>query len=224
MIRANQSNLKANPDMEISLTDAGKRYNREWIFRHLSVEFTPKHRYAITGPNGSGKSTLLQTLSGYIQLNEGSIGHRLNGTAIVQDAIYRQFSIAAPYLSLVEEMTAVELIHFHQQLKPLSLPANELLTLARLDNEKKKPIRYFSSGMKQRLKLALAFFSLTDLLLLDEPLTNLDAAGAELYHDWSKSYLNDRLVVIASNNPEEYRSCDRILAIGPEKKIELRSA
>ena len=193
--------------MEIILNNAGKRFNREWIFRHMQLEFSGGNRYVITGPNGSGKSTLLQTLAGYLRLNEGEISHRIDGRMIASENIYTHLSLAAPYLSLVEEMTAKELLHFHRCLKHLSLPEKEILALARLEKDANKQIRYFSSGMKQRLKLALAFFSDTALLLLDEPLTNLDADGASLYHQWMEEHTRNRLVVLASNNPEEYKTC-----------------
>lgn len=193
--------------MEIVLHDAGKRFNREWIFRHLSLEFSSNWKYVITGPNGSGKSTLLQTLAGYVQLNEGAIQYNKESGQIAPESIYRQLAVAAPYLSLVEEMTAGELLHFHRQLKPLSLSDNGILAEARLEKEANKQIRYFSSGMKQRLKLALAFCSNSGLLLLDEPLTNLDADGASLYQQWLERYCSNRLVIVASNNPEEYRHC-----------------
>jgi ABC-type multidrug transport system ATPase subunit len=193
--------------MEIVLHDAGKRFNREWIFRHISLEFSDNRMYVITGPNGSGKSTLLQTLAGYVQLNEGEIRYRKEAEQIAPESMYRHLAVAAPYLSLVEEMTASELLHFHKRLKPLTLADPEILAEARLEKEANKQIRYFSSGMKQRLKLALAFFSNTALLLLDEPLTNLDADGASLYHQWIERHCRNRLVIVASNNPEEYRQC-----------------
>ena len=58
--------------MKIKLSNAGKRFNREWIFRHSDLEFSNGQAYAITGPNGSGKSTLLQAIAGMLQLSEGS--------------------------------------------------------------------------------------------------------------------------------------------------------
>jgi ABC-type multidrug transport system ATPase subunit len=76
-----------------------------------------------------------------------------------------------------------------------------------------KQIRYFSSGMKQRLKLAQAFFSNTPVLLLDEPCTNLDKEGVVLYQSLLDRYTNDRIVIISSNDPIEYAHCKALIAI-----------
>src|SRR5436309_1504918 len=114
--------------MHITLTNTGKRYNREWIFRHIDHEFIPGRSYAITGPNGSGKSTLLQVIAGAILHSEGTIKYNDTGYKIpdkkpqyqessiqplsVTNA-YQHISIAAPYLELIEEMTAKEFLTFH---------------------------------------------------------------------------------------------------------------
>lgn len=203
--------------MEITLNNAGKRFNREWIFRHLQLEFSGSNRYVITGPNGSGKSTLLQVLAGYMRLSEGEIRHSKNGKMIAPENMYKHLSLAAPYLSVVEEMTAGELLQFHHSHKPLNLSEKEILIQAHLEKEANKQVRYFSSGMKQRLKLALAFFSNTTLLLLDEPLTNLDADGASRYHRWMEEHTRNRLVVVASNNPEEYKTCTVEISVNAAK-------
>src|SRR3954468_23451956 len=103
--------------MKITLTDAGKRFNRDWIFRHLHYEFIAGRSYAITGPNGSGKSTLLQAVAGAIGISEGQVNFLAAGPAAAEQ-VYRYISIAAPYLEVVEEMTAAEFLHFHQSFKP----------------------------------------------------------------------------------------------------------
>ena len=97
--------------MKILLTKVGKRYNRDWIFRHLDYEFSPGTSYAITGPNGSGKSTLLQVVAGAVVHTEGSLSYHpetlQNGNFDAANA-YQFLSIAAPYLELIEEMTLLE--------------------------------------------------------------------------------------------------------------------
>ena len=162
--------------MKITLTDAGKRFNRDWIFRHLGYEFLPRQHYAITGPNGSGKSTLLQVIAGAIAISEGDVGY----SDIPHEQAYRYLSLSAPYLDLVEEMTATEFLNFHHSFKPLlaSLSIPDALDAVGLAGAARKQIRFFSSGMKQRLKLAQALFSATPVVLLDEPCTNLDAEGS----------------------------------------------
>jgi ABC-type multidrug transport system ATPase subunit len=201
---------------KIVLSDAGKRFNREWIYRHCDYEFSAGRAYAITGPNGSGKSTLLQAIAGSMQLSEGTIvWNDWQEKNIDAEQIYKQLAIAAPYLELIEEMTAKEFLEFHTQFKPLiaSVTIDEILSIISLDKAAGKQIRYFSSGMKQRVKLAQAIFSDVPLLLLDEPCTNLDASGFALYHSLIKNYCMHKLIVVSSNDELEFNFCDQVVKI-----------
>jgi ABC-type multidrug transport system ATPase subunit len=194
--------------MKIILSDAGKRFNREWIFRHFDYQFFSSHAYAITGPNGSGKSTLLQFLAGALMPSEGKIAY-YNRNGEPTDKFYSLLSIAAPYLETIEEMTANEFFLFHHKFKPLvgGMSVSQILEKVGLLEAANKQIRYYSSGMKQRVKLAQAFFSDTPILLLDEPTTNLDLPGISLYHELVRDYCQERLVVVSSNDPQEYSFC-----------------
>lgn len=208
--------------MKITLTNTGKRYNREWIFRHCSYTFTSGKNYAITGPNGSGKSTLLQIIAGATLHNEGTIEYQAthNGQRTTDSMQhYKSISIAAPYLELIEEMTAKEMLDFHSKFKPLIqfLNIEEMLKIVGLEKAVNKQLRYFSSGMKQRLKLAQAFFSNTPVLLLDEPTTNLDADGVALYQSLVNNYTKDKLVIVSSNVQEEYGFCEEVIKISDYK-------
>lgn len=190
---------------QISLIDAGKRFNKDWIFQSLNVAFEQGQHYALIGNNGSGKSTLLQILSGYTTLSKGSIEWN---NADSQTA-YDQISIAAPYLELVEELTTIEHFKFHATFKSLvdTISIQEMIQLIGLENATHKQIRYFSSGMKQRLKLALAIFSTSPILLLDEPCSNLDKEGYVLYKELIQKYAMHKLIIVGSNDPEEYAFC-----------------
>jgi len=190
---------------QISLIDAGKRFNKDWIFQSLNVAFEQGQHYALIGNNGSGKSTLLQILSGYTTLSKGSIEWN---NADSQTA-YDQISIAAPYLELVEELTTIEHFKFHATFKSLvdTLSIQEMIEWIGLENATHKQIRYFSSGMKQRLKLALAIFSTSPILLLDEPCSNLDKEGYALYKQLIQQYAMHKLIIVGSNDPEEYAFC-----------------
>ena len=201
--------------MKIKLTNAGKRFSREWIFRNLSYEFLPGVQYAITGPNGSGKSTLLQAIAGASTLNEGGIEWHPGNKNIQPEEANSYISIAAPYLELIEEMTAKEFLLFHSNFKKFiqNFPVETILEQADLAQAANKQVRFFSSGMKQRLKLAQAFFSDVPVVLLDEPCTNLDAAGFALYYRWIENYSNGRLVIISSNDKNEFSFCNRQLNI-----------
>ena len=207
--------------MKISLSDAGKRFNRDWIFRHLTFNFESSNSYAITGPNGSGKSTLLQILAGAVDPSEGKIEWQSNEMKIEEGKTYRHISICAPYLELVEEMTAREFLHFHSRFKPLlpQLNNNKILSLVGLEKAAGKQMRYYSSGMKQRVKLAQAIFSDTPVILLDEPCTNLDDKGYTLYNSLISEYCQNRLVIVSSNDKAEYAFCKEIIDINTFKKF-----
>ena len=195
--------------MKVSLTDAGKRFNRDWIFRHLTYTFQENSSYAIVGPNGSGKSTLLQVLSGAMQASEGKCEWAIGNGQSATENVYNYVAICAPYLELVEEMTLKEFLKFHSQFKPLlpTIDISGIVSIIGLQEAVNKQIRYYSSGMKQRAKLAQAFFSNTPVLFLDEPCTNLDSAGVKLYHQLVSQYCTNRLVIVSSNDEVEYSFC-----------------
>ncbi len=199
--------------MKINLTNLGKRYNREWIFKNLNFQFDEGRHYAITGPNGSGKSTLLQIISGSAIHNEGSISYHQPDKEIVPEKIFQKISFAAPYLELVEEMTLVEFFSFHHKMKGWlsSINTTGIIHILGLEKAAHKQIRYYSSGMKQRVKLAQAIFSDVPAVLLDEPLTNLDDEGISLYQSLINDYCKNRLVIISSNDKKEYSFCDEIV-------------
>src|SRR5215510_6775068 len=205
--------------MKISLTDAGKRFNRDWIFRHLTYEFSAGQSYAIIGPNGSGKSTLLQVLSGAMQLNEGLGQWAMSNKQLAMDSIYNSISVCAPYLDLVEEMTLVEFLEFHSGFKPFlsSVTSEKIISIVGLENAVHKQIRNYSSGMKQRVKLAQAIFSDVPVVLLDEPCTNLDSVGIQLYQNLITEYCKNRMVVVSSNDEVEYGFCKERLNINDYK-------
>ena len=191
--------------MQISLEQACKRFNKEWIFKNLSFQFEAGKHYALVGNNGSGKSTLLQIIAGYSGLTKGSI----HWNPFDANSIYEQISFAAPYLELVEEFTATEQFEFQAQFKSIQteLSTEKILGLIGLKNAAHKQIRYYSSGMKQRLKLALAIFSDCPILLLDEPCSNLDKEGYALYDTLIKDYAMHKLIIVGSNDPAEYHFC-----------------
>lgn len=201
--------------MRINLTKLGKRFNRDWIFRNLDFQFEDGKHYAITGPNGSGKSTLLQIISGSSIFNEGNVKYYENENILNPEKIFQKLSFSAPYLEMVEEMTLTEFFSFHHNMKGWlpNLTTDEIILLANLNNAAHKQIRYYSSGMKQRVKLAQAIFSNVPIVLLDEPLTNLDEEGVALYYDLIEKYCKNRLLIVSSNDKKEYSFCEQIIDI-----------
>jgi len=201
--------------IQIALKKISKRYRQEWIFRKVNYTFEQGKSYAILGPNGSGKSTFLKSISGHLTPTKGKITYTDNQQPIDKGDIYRQISYAAPYIQLIEELTLQEAIEFHQQFKPFikGIDSKFIIDLLQFQKSAKKEIRFFSSGMKQRLKLVLSFLSDSQILLLDEPTTNLDTEGIQWYRQLVKQYHNNRLLVIASNVEVDYNFCDQQINI-----------
>ena len=195
--------------MQIIATGLGKRFQRDWIFRGLTRSFQPGSATAVLGPNGAGKSTLLNTISGQLLPTEGELTYILGGRPVAVEDLPRHLAYAAPYLELLEELTLLELLQFHTQFKPLrpGVSLDKLIDLMYLENSRHQLVREFSSGMKQRLKLALALYADAPLLLLDEPTTNLDRTGVEWYLEHVRATLAGRTVLVSSNVPEEYDFC-----------------
>ena len=201
--------------MKISLSDAGKRFNRDWVFRHFTYQFEKGNAYAITGPNGSGKSTLLQVLSGGMHMSEGNIQYSTVNAQFSNEEIYKHVSVCAPYLEVVEEMTLTEFLQFHNGFKPFlkGISIDSIISAIALEKSAGKQIRYYSSGMKQRVKLAQCIFSDSAIVLLDEPCTNLDTAGIALYQQLVSDYCSTRLVIVSSNEEAEYSFCRNVINI-----------
>lgn len=207
--------------MRIVLDHIGRRFNREWIFRNVNYSFEQGNAYAILGANGSGKSTLLQIIAGSLSCSEGKISWHQQQQKIDDEAVYQTISIATPYLELIEELSLSELIEFHFSFKSRkdNLSNKAIIELLGFEKSKNKAIKYFSSGMKQRTKLALAFCSDTPVLFLDEPTANLDNQGIEWYKRFVKDFTTNRLVVVCSNQEHEYDFCSQMLNIMDFKQV-----
>jgi len=190
---------------KIQLHNAGKRYNHEWIFRSLEMEFNSGSAVAIIGGNGSGKSTALKSIFGYAPLSEGSINYWHDGNQIKQSEAYHFFSICAPYLELYEEFTLDELVDFHFSFKSVlpEIEKREVAQILELDQSTSKQIKFFSSGMKQRVRIGLAVLSDVSAIFLDEPTSNLDQNAVKWYRNLIESYLKERIVFVASNGQSD---------------------
>lgn len=201
--------------MKITISHAGRRFNYEWVLKNINYTFQTGNSYAILGPNGSGKSTLLQMIAGILSPSAGSIRYENDRAAIDSDDIFRHISMSAPYLELLEELTMPELLQFQQQFKPFlkDVSADDVINISQLGNGLTKHVRHYSSGMKQRLKLALAVLADVPVVLLDEPTTNLDESGVSWYLDLIKNYGGNRLIIVCSNTAREYSFCSTTIDV-----------
>lgn len=156
---------------------------------------------------------MLQVIAGSLTPSEGKVIYRSREHPVDADAVFRHLSLAAPYLELIEEFTLREQIAFHFRFKPYSpgLSADDVMDLLHIPFPD-RPLKNFSSGMKQRVRLALAFCADTPVILLDEPTSNLDATGITWYLDMVARFTAGRLLIIGSNQEHEYAFCtDRLL-------------
>jgi ABC-type multidrug transport system ATPase subunit len=202
--------------MEIKLQSLSKRFNKEWIFKEVNLTFKSGSKIGIIGSNGSGKSTLIKLISAAELPSKGGITYTVKNAIIEDDDIYRYISYAAPYIDLIEEFTCKELVQFHLSFKPFqeNLSSTSFLELIYLQDAENKYVKNFSSGMKQRLKLGLAICSESDLLLLDEPCSNLDARGIKLYHTLLNQFNQNRTTIIGSNEQtDELHSTEKTIRI-----------
>jgi ABC-type multidrug transport system ATPase subunit len=207
--------MQAVSGTHIEVNGLAKRYNREWIFRKLNYTFQPARTYAITGPNGSGKSTLLQVLWGQVPPTSGTISYVSSESVIPVEEIYRSISVATPYMDLIDEFTLKEQIDFHFKMRHPrpGLTPEKIIDKMGLAHAAKKQIGNFSSGMRQRAKLSLAFSTQADLVFLDEPGTNLDKSAFEWYHKQLAEVTASSLILIASNDTAEYVTAHETLNI-----------
>jgi ABC-type multidrug transport system ATPase subunit len=197
--------------MELTLVQIGKRFNFNWLFRNFNYTFTTGSRTVILGSNGSGKSTFLQLIAGYGTASEGTISWKYNNASIIAENLYTHISLATPYLELIEDFTLREHIVFHFKLKRSckGLSTDQILEHSGLADKADTRIAYFSSGMKQRVRLLLAILSETPLLLLDEPTSNLDRSAIAWYQKLVEQFGEQRTIVVCSNSiPDEYSFCN----------------
>jgi len=203
----------------IILKDCGKSFNRNWLFRNLNATFQSGEKWAVLGPNGSGKSTLGLLMCAQLKPTEGTVDYKIGQESIPLKNLHSFVSLSSPAMELNEDMNTEEIFALHHKLKTMQTTHGaEVFASMTGFNQKtmRKPLATFSSGMKQRVKLALATMSATPLLILDEPFTNLDKAGEQLFYDLMDRFGQNRLLVIASNREEEYAICNQQLNLsGP---------
>lgn len=195
--------------MKISLDNISKRFQRHWIIKNVNYTFNAPGSYAILGANGSGKSTLLRIIAGIQSPSAGKLHYENQQGKIPRDKIFNYLSFCAPSQEIVEELTLDEFLKFHYSFKNIypGLTLSKIVDITGLEDARHKPIGDYSSGMKQRVKLAQAIFTDSPVVLLDEPCTNLDDEGVLQYRDWIEQYTKDRLVIVASNDIREYFFC-----------------
>ncbi len=210
-------------DYKIELKNVTKIFGRRLIFNKINFELNSGNVYGLAGSNGSGKSTLSKIISGIISPTHGKVIHSINGKEIELEKLHNHIGFVSPYLVLYDEFSAEEnLMHFA---KIRGVEYNEerakyLLDFFGIYNRRKDLLKAYSSGMKQRMKFIFAMQHEPELLLLDEPTSNLDTIGKEKVYEAVKIYSKENLVIIASNEESDLALCNNIIEIEKYKNID----
>ena len=203
-------------DYTLTLQNLTKSFGRRLIFKEINYEFKSGLVFGLAGKNGSGKSTLAKILSGIISPTSGKVVHKLNNKVIEPDNLHNHLGFVSPYLVLYDEFSAEEnFIHFSRirGMKVDNERIKNLLNDFGLYDRKNDLLKTYSSGMKQRIKTIFALLHSPELLILDEPTSNLDISGKEKIYETIKKQSENRLIIIASNEESDLNQCSEIIYI-----------
>jgi ABC-type multidrug transport system ATPase subunit len=199
----------------LELENIGKKYYNRWLFRRLDVKLQSGDRLALTGPNGSGKSTLLKVIAGQTEATEGRVIMEAEaGNPVNPESYYRYLSWSGPYIDLFDDLSLSEHISLHFRFRECLLKDPfEMVQILDLEAHQSKPLRYYSSGMLQRVKVGLALFTRSKLLLLDEPTSNMDGENAARMLDLIHRHSADRIFILASNMEREFADFSNVIRL-----------
>ncbi len=191
----------------IKAESLSKRFGRQRLFKDISFQVGTGEALAVTGPNGSGKSTLVQILGGLQAPTRGKVEFICNDRVLEKYHLNSHYGFISPLINPYDELTGLENIHFGLSGPPREEKINQLLESFRLFPQRNKAVRFYSSGMKQRLKFIISIINDPPVLFLDEPGTNLDREGKEIIYSYIKSAMKEKLIVMATNEKEEVDLC-----------------
>ncbi|MBW7856601.1 MAG: ABC transporter ATP-binding protein [Ignavibacteriaceae bacterium] len=205
-------------EVTIKVENLSHSFNNGVVFKNVSFSVDKNSPLAITGPNGSGKSTLLKIITGLIRPLNGNVTFTLKGKTLNESDKKNMIGLFAPYVNLYDELSGLENISYFHKLR--TKERSDLQALMRkvgLENSAEKPFKSYSSGMKQRLRLAFALSVNPLFLIMDEPTTNLDEEGYEVVSSVIGEQLSKGILIIASNLKSDLRHCVQTINIGDFK-------
>ena len=191
-----------------------KSFGRRLIFNDINFNWSEQGIFGISGPNGSGKSTLVKIIAGLIAPSSGKIIHKNSSGEIIPEKLHNHIGFVSPYLVLYEEFSAWENLVICAKIR--SVPFNDekvihYLSQFLLENRKDDLVKTYSSGMKQRLKFVFALMHSPEVLIFDEPTSNLDEAGKKVVYSIVSEVGKNRIVIIASNETKDLELCNEVL-------------
>ncbi|MFH1177296.1 MAG: ABC transporter ATP-binding protein [Acidobacteriota bacterium] len=194
-------------EIRVEFTRLGKRFGSLSVLAGISGTLEPGRVMIVAGPNGSGKSTLLNILAGLVRPSRGEVSFLDGGDKVPRSRWFSLLGVAAPDMAVYEELSAIENLHFFARVRGVPAETGRLsgllerLGLSRRDQT--RPVATYSSGMKQRVKLAQAVIHEPEVLLLDEPSSNLDAAGHAAVAELVADFRGRAALAVATNDPRE---------------------
>ncbi|OGU35514.1 MAG: ABC transporter ATP-binding protein [Ignavibacteria bacterium GWB2_35_6b] len=203
-------------NFSLTLKDVTKIFGRRLIFDKINFSFQSGKVYGLAGPNGSGKSTLSKIISGLLEPTQGKVIHENNGENIIPEKLHNYLGFVSPYLVLYDEFTAEENLFHFSKIRGTNYDSEKakfLLEEFNIYNRRTDLLKAYSSGMKQRMKFIFALLHSPQLILLDEPTSNLDNSGKEKVYEIIKREAEKNLVIIASNEDSDLALCKEIVNI-----------
>lgn len=211
------SEIQSNKGILLKAVDLSRKFDRRPIFKNVNFELRPGSATAITGRNGSGKSTLIKIIANLLIQSSGTIDLYNGNEKIKRESVYRYMGFVSPYLNLYDEFSGYENLKIISDIRGSGHGNIEnVLKRVGLFNRRNDLLKIYSSGMKQRLKIAFAILHEPQILLLDEPTSNLDLEGISVVDDIANEYKKDRILIIATNDAHERSLCDREISINPD--------
>lgn len=201
---------------EIHIENICKSFDNKVLFKDLSHSLKLGNSLAISGPNGSGKSTLLKIIAKIIRPDSGSVSYKFKNINNIDNYFFNSISFISPELYLYKELTAMENIELAlgRHRDSLNLYCEELISNLKLENDLCKLVKYYSSGMLQKLKLVIALSKQSQILIFDEPTTNLDNESQNIFLNLIKKTINEKIIIIAGNQTNEINFCERKICLG----------
>ena len=200
----------------IQSQNLSKSFGRRLIFKDINFSWEQKGIFGISGPNGSGKSTLVKIVAGLIASSAGKIIHKNSDGEIVPEKLHNHIGFVSPYLVLYEEFSAWENLIIFSKIRGVSFDKEKALYYLNqflLENRKDDLVKTYSSGMKQRLKFVFALMHSPDILIFDEPTSNLDEEGKKVVYKIILEEGKNRIVIVASNEMKDLELCNEVLLL-----------
>ena len=203
--------------LKLEIDKLAKWFGQRKIFEDINLTLEIGQSAAIIGPNGSGKTTLLRLIMGLSYPTRGEVIFSEDGKKLDFDGYRKRMALVSPYLSLYDALTGLENLRFFAKVDGRAVSndeMNEVLEKVGLGGRGEDFVGAYSTGMKQRLKYAVALLKDPAIFLVDEPSANLDESGKNIARGIIRAKKKDSLLILATNEKEEYELAGQFCQLG----------